>query len=506
MPRTSTRPVAAALALAAMLALPAASTAQEDPVAQAAGYLGGEEALTGLSGIAIDASGTRTKIDEGPTPGSLPGADAPYESKVTIDLAGDRLRLDNVISTPAFGITDRAVSEVITGDVGFIDGQDNNFAPPGTAPMLTDRLESIRLHQRLLNPHLLILEALADPSIVTVLDDVEIDGVAHHAFEFTDGATPITLLVDAETGQPRQAMTMESDPLRRDVEVVVSYSDWSGDAIPFPGTVSVTYDGFVVQDETRTVSTDPAIDEAAFTTPEGVEPATDPSLVERGDVNHEYLQDFAGVGFPADGPMTNVTATELAPGVYHVMGGSHHSLAVIQDGGVVIVDAPRDETRTAAILDWLGTVAPDLPVTHVVQSHHHVDHSGGLRSMAGTTGAVAVVGEAAVPFYENEVFGSTSEIVPDGVDGSTIELMGVPAEGVVLDSSVNPVHVVAFPNPHADDYVVVEAGGVLFLVDIYNPGTGAPIAPELLEAINGLGLDITTVAGGHGASEPWPPA
>ena len=204
--------------------------------------------------------------------------------------------------------------------------------------------------------------------------------------------------------------------------------------------------------------------------------------------------------------MTNVTATELAPGVYHVMGGSHHSLAVIQDGGVVIVDAPRDETRTAAILDWLGTVAPDLPVTHVVQSHHHVDHSGGLRSMAGTTGAVAVVGEAAVPFYENEVFGSTSEVVPDGVDGSTIELMGVPAEGVVLDSSVNPVHVVAFPNQHADDYVVVEAGGVLFLVDIYNPGTGAPIAPELLEAIDGLGLDITTVAGGHGASEPWPPA
>ena len=29
---------------------------------------------------------------------------------------------------------------------------------------------------------------------------------------------------------------------------------------------------------------------------------------------------------------------------------------------------------------------------------------------------------------------------------------------------------------------------------------------SVFEAINGLGLDITTVAGGHGASEPWPPA
>ena len=65
---SSTRPVAA-LALAAMLALPAASSAQDDPFAQAVGYLGGEEALTGLSGIAIDATGTREAIDEGPNVG-----------------------------------------------------------------------------------------------------------------------------------------------------------------------------------------------------------------------------------------------------------------------------------------------------------------------------------------------------------------------------------------------------------------------------------------------------
>jgi hypothetical protein len=65
--------------------------------------------------------------------------------------------------------------------------------------------------------------------------------------------------------------------------------------------------------------------------------------------------------------------------------------------------------------------------------------------------------------------------------------------------SVHPL-----PNPHADDYVLVEAGGVLFLVDIYSPGTGGTIPPELVEAVAGLGLDVTTAAGGHGASEPWP--
>ena len=500
----SMRIAAPALALAAALALPAATVAQEDPLAEVVAYLGGEEALAGLGVIEIEATGTRTAIDEGPTAGALPGVDAPYESTITIDVAGDRMRLDNVISTPNFGIQDRAIAEVIVGDAGFLDGQFNNFAPPGAIPMLPDRLESIVTHQQLLNPHLLVREALADPSVLTLGDEVALDGTTHHVLEVAHGdATPITLYVDAETGQPTQATHTESDPLRRDSEVVVSYGDWSSDPIPFPGTVTVTYDGLLSQEETRTVSTDAAIDESMFAMPEGVEAApVDPALTERGHVRHQHLQNLAGIGFPLDGQVATVTAQELAPGVHHLLGGSHHSLAVIQDEGVVIVDVPRDEVQAGAILDWVETAAPGLPVTHVVQSHHHVDHSGGFRSLVGMTGAAAVVGASAVPFYEQEVFGATSDLVP--VEGEPSEIIGAPPEGVTLESGTNPVHVHAFPNPHADDYMLVEAGGVLFLVDIYSPGTGGTVPPELVEAVNGLGLEVTTVAGGHGASEPWP--
>jgi hypothetical protein len=183
--------LAATLAITMALALPSGVAAQEQPFDEAVAFMGGEEALTGLSAIAVSATGTRLGLDEGPTPGQPPFPEASFESQVTVDVAGDRMRLDHVISTPTYGIEGRAVSEVVIGDVGFIDGQDNNFGSPGTAPMLSDRLASIKLHQRLLNPHLLVLEALTDPSIVTVLDDVEVDGTAHHALEIAHGAMHI---------------------------------------------------------------------------------------------------------------------------------------------------------------------------------------------------------------------------------------------------------------------------------------------------------------------------
>jgi glyoxylase-like metal-dependent hydrolase (beta-lactamase superfamily II) len=366
------------------------------------------------------------------------------------------------------------------------------------APLLSDRVASIRTHQELLNPVLLLRDVAADPSIATAGED---------SIEIAHGPTPITLWLDPDSGQVARATTDESTPLRRDVELEVAYGDWTESAagVSFPGAVTITYDGVVVHDETRTVDTDAPIDAAVFAIPIDLDLAADPELATRGDVNHQHLQSFAAVGFPLDGRQPNVQAVELAPGLFHLTGGSHHSMAVIQDEGVVIVDAPLDETRSAAILGWLATVAPDLPVTHVVQSHHHVDHSGGLRWLAGTTGAQVVVGEPAAAFYQEESFASPSEVVADGIDGASIDVVGVAAEPLVLGAdSATPVTVYPFPNPHAEDMVLIEAGGALWVVDIYTPGLGAGSPPEaLVDFVTEQGIEVTQLVGGHGATDAW---
>ena len=484
------RVVATAVAVTLAAVVPTATVAQDSALGQVIEAVGGADALNGLGSFAIEASGERIVLDQGASPDKAAEGTA-FTSVSTHDVAGDRMHIAYLNGPNEFGPA-RDVTEVVAGNVGFIAGQDLIVAPPGSMPMLSDRATSSRIHQQLLNPHLLLIDALPDPSSASAGDGwVEI---AH-------GATPITLWLD-DTGLISRATTMESNPLRRDVDLVVEYGDWAdaGSGILFPGSVRVMYDGTLVHEEERTASTGVAIDDALFATPNGVEPTFDEALAMRGEVNHQYLQSYAAVGFPQDGYKPIMAIEEVGPGVFHIAGVTHNAMAVVQDDGIVIVDAPMNEVRTEAILSWVEQQG--LPVTHIVLSHHHSDHSGGIRSLAGATGATVVVGEPAVAFFEENVFGGPSDIVPDGVDGSTIEVVGVGAEPMVIGSGANPVTVYAFGNPHAEDFVLVESGGALFVVDIFSPGFG-PLPPVLFDFVESQGIEVDQVVGGHGATEPW---
>ena len=157
---------AVAFAAASMIAvLPTGAVAQDSAVDTVVASLGGAEALGGLSGFVVEASGTRGAIDEGETPGEGVGLAATFESVASVDVAGDNIRIDYSIGASEFGAP-REVSEIVSGDIGYFEGKDGNFTPPGAGPLLSDRVVSIRTHQELLNPHLLVLAALADPSTV----------------------------------------------------------------------------------------------------------------------------------------------------------------------------------------------------------------------------------------------------------------------------------------------------------------------------------------------------
>lgn len=67
-------------------------------------------------------------------------------------------------------------------------------------------------------------------------------------------------------------------------------------------------------------------------------------------------------------------------GAYMVTEGAYNVLFLVSDRGVILVDAPPTIGRK--LLYAIGNIT-NLPVTHVVYSHHHSDHIGGAYLFAG---------------------------------------------------------------------------------------------------------------------------
>jgi glyoxylase-like metal-dependent hydrolase (beta-lactamase superfamily II) len=130
-----------------------------------------------------------------------------------------------------------------------------------------------------------------------------------------------------------------------------------------------------------------------------------------GDVRVENVQ--VNVAVPAAAvpdavrtatvPPVRVQADKLADGVWLLGGGSHNSVAVEFRDFVTVVEAPLSEERSIAVIDEVHRLIPGKPIRYVVNTHHHYDHSGGLRTYVAE-GAIVVTHEANRQFYERVLF------------------------------------------------------------------------------------------------------
>jgi hypothetical protein len=79
-------------------------------------------------------------------------------------------------------------------------------------------------------------------------------------------------------------------------------------------------------------------------------------------------------------PSVVVTVEPVAKGIWWLAGsGNHRSIGFEFDDHLVLFEAPLNEGRTKAVIDKARTLSPK-PLTKVIVSHHHFDHSGGLRA------------------------------------------------------------------------------------------------------------------------------
>ena len=203
-----------------------------------------------------------------------------------------------------------------------------------------------------------------------------------------------------------------------------------------------------------------------------------------------------------------VTVDQAAPGVWFVHGGSHHSVAIEMADHVVLFEAPLGDGRTNAVLEAVKKTIPAKPIRFVVPSHHHFDHSGGLRAAAAAD-AVIVVPERTRPFFE-QAYAAPRTLNPDTLakSGKQARFATYRDKHVLTDGTQTLELHVLRGNVHAEEFIVgyLPKDKILIVADAFSPRapvtqTPANINPStknLWENIERLKLDVQTVLPIHG--------
>jgi len=466
--------------------------------------LGGRTPVTGLGTFEITADGKRFMSLEGWHPDDDSVQISNFNRRVRYDVSGQKVRIDYSRQILFFGAS-TTFTVRINGNLAHLEGSESVFGAPG-GDLLSDRMAAIRRQERLLNPHLILKDVIATPAMARSVGYQVLDGSLHHLLEVDDPVYDLTLYVNANTGRIAKLTTKENDHVESDSLLEVYYSgwdQWSGTVL-FPRTVVISLGGKIVHVEERTaVTVNGTLDPAIYNFPTGAAPTYVQADAERGARNHQFHECFAGLGIPLDGQQTLIMPVQVAQGVTLLGGGSHHTLAIEQDNRIILVEAPLYEARANAILTWVANTYPTKSVSHVIVTHHHRDHVGGLRRFV-RAGATIVVGEESAEFFAG-TFRASRTVEPDALSASPVAAniqavtLGTP---VGLTDTNRPVVVHRINQGHAADFSVayLPTQRVLFNSDLYSPNLPAnPVyGLQLKQAVEGLGLTVDTMAGGHG--------
>jgi hypothetical protein len=192
-------------------------------------------------------------------------------------------------------------------------------------------------------------------------------------------------------------------------------------------------------------------------------------------------------------PEVRVQATQLAPTVWFLGGGSHNSVLVESADFVTVIEAPLNDERSNAVIAEVKRLVPNKPIRYVVNTHYHWDHSGGLRAYVGA-GAQIVTHQRNVEYYQR-VLARPRTLMPDNVTAMP-QFVGINGNGVLGDAA-NPVmrfYDVGTGSPpysnHNEFFLVayLPNEGLLINADLYTPpAANGTLAPQALEGVTALG-------------------
>ena len=171
----------------------------------------------------------------------------------------------------------------------------------------------------------------------------------------------------------------------------------------------------------------------------------------------------------------------------------------------MLIDAPQSDARTLAVIAKARELRPGKPLTHVVNSHHHFDHSGGIRA-AVAEGLTVITHEGNAAFIE-EIVKRPHTRVPDALakNPKPLKIETVTDEKVMTDGTMI-VNLYSIPGEHSETMLMayLPKERALVVIDLYEPGEPANMfLARFVEDLKKRNLRVDRIVPLHGKITPY---
>lgn len=451
----------------------------------AAEAMGGKDKILAVTTLTTEGEGENPNLGQNRTPEAPLTVWKITNFKRTIDISDGlnkgRMRVEQV-RTAQFPFALATVSRqnmLLDGDVAWNMNEDGS-----PSSRLSDRTATDRRLELLHHP-VTILHAALDPA--TKLSNFRKIGNLQLVDLLTINFDTLTLALDGTTHLPASVRSMTDQPNLGDVAIETSFTDYADiDGLKMPRHLITKID--------KWVQSDIRVSKYAVNGKAG-------DLDAPGAVK-------SALAAPANPPV-EVTAEQVAPGIWWLAGsGNHHSVVFEFADHLTLFELPESEVRAKAVIEKARSLAFGKSLTEVIVSHHHFDHSAGLR-LAVNDGLTIITQSGNVSLFK-ELAGRKHTIVPDELGANlspeAIKIKPVDDMLVLKDASMELDLYHVKDNSHSDTLLMgwVPRDHILVQADLYDSGwLRYPWADNLKQNVALRQLKVEKDVPIHGNIESW---
>ena len=463
--------------LAVCLFLPACADAppERQLVDEAVAALGGADRIRAVRTLVQEGEGVHYYLGQDVRPHASGQTFKVTGYRRIVDLGNRRARTE-LTRTPTFlyfqGQQPQRQVQGIDGDIGY------NVGASGNANRVNETTAEERQLEFYHHPIALLQAALAPGASISATSE----RVARITLS---GNRQFDLTLDAQ-GVPTRIATLTAHPNLGDIVLSSEFGNYADvNGVRLPARIATKVDDFTTGEITLTSQQiDSTIDATAPTS-------------------------AASAPLPRQAQPV-VVAEDVAPGVWRLAGQSHHSALIEFQDYLLLIDAPQSEARALAVIAKAREMRPGKPLTTLVTTHHHFDHSAGVRA-AIAEGLSVITHEGNQEFF-SEIAKRPHTVVADRLAKSPREarITTVKDEMTIEDASRRLVlyHVPA--HQHSETMLVgyLPRERVLIEVDTFIPNVPSNpyivgSARTMVEQVKRRGLAVDRIVPLHFTMEPF---